>query len=201
MIVPKSLWWKATTALGRRRLTKRGDTVGAGVRLLGLPYIHGPGRVVLGDRVVLTSDRRGTALGTRGPVILNAMHGDARIVIGDDTGVSGAVICAGALVEIGRRCLLGADVMIFDTDFHPLEPDGRRFARPDFATTSRPVRIGDDVFIGTRSTIGKGVTIGAGSVIGAGSLVTSDIPAGVIAAGVPAKVVRPINAAGERDRG
>lgn len=57
-------------------------------------------------------------------------------------------------------------------------------------STSAPITIKDKVWIGANATICAGVTIGEGSVIGAGSVVTRDIPAGVVAAGVPCKVIR-----------
>ena len=63
--------------------------------------------------------------------------------------------------------------------------------------TSAPIRIGDDVWIGANATIIAGVTIGNGSIIGAGSIVTKDIPANVIATGVPCKVLREVK---ESDR-
>lgn len=63
--------------------------------------------------------------------------------------------------------------------------------------TSAPITLEDDVWIGANSTIIGGVRIGKGSVIGAGSVVTHDIPAGVIAAGVPCRVIRPIT---EKDK-
>jgi maltose O-acetyltransferase len=53
-----------------------------------------------------------------------------------------------------------------------------------------PVEIGDDVFVGMGAKILKGSTIGSGSVIGAGAVVTGAIPAGVVAAGNPARVIR-----------
>ena len=63
--------------------------------------------------------------------------------------------------------------------------------------TSAPITLGRDVWIGANATVCGGVTIGARSVIGAASVDTRDIPAGVIAAGVPCRVLRPIT---ERDR-
>jgi galactoside O-acetyltransferase len=62
---------------------------------------------------------------------------------------------------------------------------------------SVPVRIGDDVWIGSNVVILPGVTIGNNSVVGAGSMVTSDIPENVVAVGNPCRVSRPID---ERDK-
>ena len=53
-----------------------------------------------------------------------------------------------------------------------------------------PVRIGNDVWIGAHAVVLKGVTIGDGAVIAAGAVVTKDVPAGVIAGGMPARVIR-----------
>ena len=63
--------------------------------------------------------------------------------------------------------------------------------------TSAPITLEENVWIGANATVCGGVTIGADSVIGAGSVVTHDIPAGVIAAGVPCRVIRPIT---EKDK-
>lgn len=57
---------------------------------------------------------------------------------------------------------------------------------------SKPINIGDNVWIGTNSTICGGVSIGNGSVAGAGSVVIKDIPAGVVAAGNPDRVISPV---------
>lgn len=59
-------------------------------------------------------------------------------------------------------------------------------------STSKPINIGNDVWIGANATICPGVTIGSGTVIGAGSVVVKDIPSGVVAAGNPCKVIRKI---------
>jgi acetyltransferase-like isoleucine patch superfamily enzyme len=89
-------------------------------------------------------------------------------------------------IRIGPRALLGSHVEIFDSDFHELAPDRRRGGTPRMGA----VDIGENAFIGEGAKILKGVTIGANSVIGAGSVVTGAIPAGVIAAGNPARVIR-----------
>lgn len=60
----------------------------------------------------------------------------------------------------------------------------------DMQKKTKPVKIGNHVWIGTRVTILKGVNIGDGAVIAAGSVITKDIPAGSLAAGVPAKIIR-----------
>jgi acetyltransferase-like isoleucine patch superfamily enzyme len=115
----------------------------------------------------------------------------AQITIGDETGLSGTTICAVKSVSIGKRCLIGADVLITDTDFHPINMEGRRYKGASAAASS-PIVIEDDVFIGARSIILKGVRIGSGSVIGAGSVVTKDIPANSVAAGNPARWIKAI---------
>jgi acetyltransferase-like isoleucine patch superfamily enzyme len=92
----------------------------------------------------------------------------------------------GAGIHIGRDGLFGANVEVFDTDFHELHPERRRSGSPRMA----PVEIGDNVFVGMSVKIMKGVTIGADSVIGAGAVVSSSIPPGVIATGNPARVLR-----------
>lgn len=184
-------WWRLTIPW---RLYRRGVRVGRESVFYGMPIVTRlrDSNITIGERVVLASHSYFTALGVARPCILRTMRENASIVIGNDSGLSGVVICAADSVLIGRECLFGADVLIADNDFHPIAPGGRRFAKPHTVQPSRVV-IGDNVFIGTRTMVLKGVTIGANSVIGAGSVVVSDIPAGVIAAGVPACVLRTID--------
>ncbi len=97
-----------------------------------------------------------------------------------------------APITIGRDCQLGARVQIV-TATHPLDPEARRLGWEAGA----PVRIGDGVWLGSGVIVCPGVSIGDGTVVGAGAVVTRDLPATVLAAGVPARVIRPI---GEDDR-
>lgn len=180
------------SGLWRAYLGLRGVHCGRAITLAGRPLVTGArnGSIVLSDRVELVSVSNRTNLGVRAPTILRILAPGASIAIGEDTGISGAVICAAQSVQIGNRCLLGADVMVFDTDFHHLEPEGRRYGAPDWSRISSPVVIEDDVFLGTRSIVTKGVRIGRGSVVGAGSIVTSDVPPMTLVAGVPARRIR-----------
>lgn len=97
-------------------------------------------------------------------------------------------------IRIADDALLGSRVVIYDSDFHDLHPRRRRTGTPAMAA----VELAENVFIGDRVLILKGVTIGADSVIGAGSVVSGAIPAGVIAAGNPARVIRELSDANER---
>ncbi len=146
-------------------------------------------RISIGKGVILCSDSRFTALGVSKPVIIRTLRPNASIIIGPNSGLSGVVICAAESVQIGANCLLGANVQIFDTDFHKIEPENRRYDSSPEKIRCAPVIIEDNVFVGTGSIIMKGVRIGRDAVIGAGAIVTKDIPAGAIAAGNPAKVI------------
>ena len=99
-------------------------------------------------------------------------------------------------VTIGNNCNFGPNVTIV-TPMHPLIPEERRLFRCDDGADRRmcwaePVTIGSDCWFGANVTVCPGVTIGDGCVVGAGSVVTKDLPAGVIAAGVPCRVIREI---------
>ncbi len=88
-------------------------------------------------------------------------------------------------VEIGSRTLIGPTVQIY-TATHPLNHKDRATGI-EFA---KPVKIGEDVWIGGSAVICPGISIGDRTVIGAGSVVTKDIPSDVFAAGNPCKVIR-----------
>jgi acetyltransferase-like isoleucine patch superfamily enzyme len=150
-------------------------------------------RIRIEDGVTLCSDSRFTALGVTRPVILRTMRSGASIHIGAHAGLSGTVVCAAQSVSIGAECLMGSNVLVADNDFHPLAPAQRRHSEVDII--SAPVVIEDNVFVGTGSMVLRGVTIGSDSVIGAGSVVTRNVPAGVVAAGNPARTLRPLDAA------
>lgn len=173
-------------------LSRNSVDLGDRVRIIGRPIIvRYPGsRIRIGARTVLCSDPRSTALGTAKPVIIRTLTSDARIRIGEDVGMSGTVVCCSFNVEIGDRCLIGADVTIADTDFHPVSPwAGRRYAHMPTPQVSDSIVIESDVFIGAGTYILKGVKIGRGAVVGAGSVVTKDVESNTIVGGNPAKPI------------
>ncbi|MYD09482.1 MAG: acyltransferase [Chloroflexi bacterium] len=187
--------WKVANELRRLLLWPgawwilRGVEVGGGWRCYGLPIIqrHRQSQIRIGRRLNLRSTARSNPLGPNHPVIISARRANARLTIGDDFGMTGGSLVCDERISIGDRVWVGANTVIADTDFHPLDPQ-RRLAAPLDARTA-PIEIGDDVFIGMNALILKGVSIGAGTVIGAGSVVRRDVPAGAIVAGNPAAVV------------
>lgn len=104
------------------------------------------------------------------------------------------IITDGAKVTFGENVFVAPNCC-FTTAEHALDPEQRKAG----IEIAKPITVGNNVWIGTGSTILAGVTIGDNAVIGAGSVVKRDIPANVIAVGVPCKVVREITEA-DRDR-
>lgn len=157
------------------------------------------GSVVIGEGTVLISSTRWTALGVSRPVILRTLLPGAKITIGSDVGMSGTTVCAARSITIGDRVLLGADVMIVDTDFHPVDELPRRHLPIPTPAEGDDVFIGPDAFIGARCVILKGSKVGAGAVVGAGSVVSGVVPPHAIVAGAPAKFIRWVGAAADEE--
>jgi acetyltransferase-like isoleucine patch superfamily enzyme len=110
-----------------------------------------------------------------------------KIFIGAGTYINRQTFLDASLkITIGKECGIGPGCYITDHD-HGTAADLPPLAQ---ALISQPTQIGDRVWLGANVTVLKGVTIGDDAVIGAGSVVTKDIPAGAIAVGVPARVVR-----------
>lgn len=173
-------------------LKLKGVRAGSGLTAYGRPIVHleKGGSLRLGDNVVLCSCSRANFAGINHPVVLALLRKGAALEIGDDTGISGGSITAAVSVRIGRECLIGANCLITDCDFHAVAPAGRRHNSDPAAVAAAPVEIGDNVWLGANVTVLKGVTIGRDTVVASGSVVTKSLPAGVLAAGVPARVVR-----------
>lgn len=130
----------------------------------------------------------------QGPI---TFHYGCHTSIGDNTFINfNITVQDDAQVTIGSHCNIGPNVTIV-TPMHPKLPEERRALKcPDgecrYLCYALPVTVGDDCWLGANAVICPGVTIGDGCIIGAGSVVTKDIPAGSIAAGNPARVLRKV---------
>jgi acetyltransferase-like isoleucine patch superfamily enzyme len=114
----------------------------------------------------------------------------SRIVLGDQVQVGeGTALWAGRThgrITVGARTTFGPNCYVTAADYGLAA--GARIT--DQTMEEQDVTIGTDCWIGTKAVITAGVTIGDGAVVGAGAVVTRSIPAGAIAAGIPARVIR-----------
>ncbi len=135
-----------------------------------------------------------------------AVLGDLLGSLGEGTIIRPAFRCDyGSNTFIGARCFVNFDCVFLDcnritigdevliapgvhiyTATHPLDAATRR----EGLEYALPIHIGDGVWLGGRSVICPGVTIGENTVVAAGAVVTTNLPAGVVAAGVPARITR-----------
>lgn len=146
--------------------------------------------IEIGDKCLFISNQNYTALGVAHKVIIRTLRENAQITIGDNVRMSGTTICSASKITIGDRCVIGADVIIADTDFHSLDSITRSSVEDSNNALTKSIQIGNDVFIGGRSIILKGVTLGNSVIVGAGSVVTKNFEANVIIAGNPAKILK-----------
>ncbi len=136
-----------------------------------------PENIELGDRVYVGHY-----------AILKGYHRN-KLIVGDDSWIGKQVFMhAAGGIDIGRRVGIGPGAKIL-TSRHQL-PDNPRAPIMDGALEMAPVVLGDGCDIGVGAIILPGVRIGVSAQIGAGAVVTSDIPDGAIAMGVPARVTR-----------
>jgi acetyltransferase-like isoleucine patch superfamily enzyme len=142
------------------------------------------GRITVGDYCSFLSKPKSNFIGINRPCIISTQTSYAQVIIGNKCGFSGTVIGAFQRIELRENVRCGANTMITDSDWHT--DDSR-------SGNCNPIVIESNVWIGEGVKVLKGVTIGKNSVIGAGSVVTKSIPANVIAAGNPCRVLKELN--------
>lgn len=162
-------------------------TLGSNVVFQQQALFLGEGRFDIGDDVLIGYPFAPHFFGFH--CLICAEFSTAVITIGSGTSLSNDVsIRALNRIVIGRNCLIGDRVTIYDSDFHEVSPDFRRRS----PGVTEPVLIADNVWIGSQVTILRGVEVGQNSVIAAGSIVTRSVPVNSIVAGNPAKIIRKI---------
>ncbi|GGD73890.1 acyltransferase [Lacimicrobium alkaliphilum] len=181
------LSWVSTFCM-QWRLFRWGAEGGHRARFFGLTSVlrHPDATLILGPDTVFRSHPSSSRIGLQQRCMLSVFRG-ARLEIGSQCGFSGTVISCHQHISLGDRVLCGANVTITDADQHSLDP--RRRAAGE-AGEAAPVSIGNDVWLGMNTLILKGAKIGDNVVIAANSVVTGDIPANTIAAGVPARPLK-----------
>jgi acetyltransferase-like isoleucine patch superfamily enzyme len=170
----------------------RGAELGEGVRLgleARLLTPDGQRRVRIGPNAVI-----------RGVI---RCEDEGRCEIGQEVYIGdGAIISVRSMVEIGEGSLLAHGAQVFDNDTHPIDPVERRAhfrsilklgPRREFPIGVRPVRIGQDCWLGFGAAVMKGVSVGDAAIAAAGAVVTSDVRPRTIVAGNPAREVRSLD--------
>lgn len=133
--------------------------------------------------------------------IFSQSHG--KVIMGDNTRLGrGSIIRCVEKVIVGSYTAIADNVVITDNGSHPIDPVFRRKMKLDTLggdmrmwkhSEHAPIVIGENVWVGENSRIQRGVTIGDNAIIAAGAIVTKNVPANSIVAGIPAKVIKMID--------
>jgi len=177
-----------STCIGKLNLSLRKIEYGEELKFYGKAYFfRAPNSIIkLGNHVIFRSDETSNQIGLMRKCIVSTLVENAQIIIGNNSGFSSVSIGAAKKICIGSNVIIGANCLITDTNWHNTAVGLRHLSDP----TPGEVNIGNDVYIGYGCIILKNVSIGDNSVIGAGSVISNDIPANVIAAGNPCRVIK-----------
>lgn len=151
----------------------------------GMPLVQGALDISMGDNCRLSGQTTfsGRWSGSDTP----------QLIIGNNVGIAWqTTIAVGSKVVIGDNVRIAGRGFLAGYPGHPVDPAARAKGLPDTDDQIGEIVLKNDVWLGSGVTVLKGVTIGEGTIVSAGSVVTQDLPAFVIAAGVPAKVIKPL---------
>lgn len=152
----------------------------------GMPLVTGPVQIRMGDDCRLS-----TAMTISGRT---AGSSDATLQIGNNVGIGWqTTIAVGCLVLMEDNVRIAGRAFLAGYPGHPVDAADRAAGKPDTEDQVGDIILRRDVWLGTGCTVSAGVEIGAGTIVAAGSVVTKSLPAGVLAGGVPARVIRPLN--------
>lgn len=164
---------------------------GKKLKLKGTPLIFNKkgATIEIGDNCIIKSSFWSNLVGLYSRTIILTRVEKARIVIGNNVGISGATIYARSEITIGNNTNIGGNVKILDNDFHPIDS----YARLENDITqigTAPIHIGENCFIGCNALILKGTTLGNNCVVGAGAVVSGTFEDDCVLAGNPAKIIK-----------
>jgi acetyltransferase-like isoleucine patch superfamily enzyme len=162
------------------------------IKAYGIPVVN-VGRnatFIIGKNFAFKSGKTFTEIGRPQPTYFTVRYNGV-LTIGNNVGVNNVAIVCEKKITIGDNVRIGANVVIYDSDFHSLDVTKRAAAQEDRSCIKRkPITIEEGAFIGSHVTILKGVTIGKNSVIGAAAVVTRNVPPDEIWAGNPAVFIK-----------
>lgn len=151
----------------------------------GLPVVIGSLDIIMGDKVRLAAMTTisGRAVG----------HEIPQLLIGDNVGIGWRTsISVGKSIIIGNNVRIAGDCYLAGYPGHPINAKLRALGKPEEDSQVGDIILEDDVWLATGVKVIPGVTIGRGTIVAAGSVVTKDLPSFVLAAGVPARVIKSI---------
>lgn len=151
----------------------------------GLPVVIGSLDIFMGDKVRLAAMTTisGRAVGRKIPQLL----------IGDNVGIGWRTsISVGKSISIGNNVRIAGDCYLAGYPGHPINAKLRALGKPEKDSQVGDIILEDDVWLATGVKVMSGVTIGRGTIVAAGSVVTKNLPSFVLAAGVPARVLKSI---------
>lgn len=149
----------------------------------GMPLITGPVSVELGDNCRLSS-----AITISGR---NSSKPRPQLIVGNNVGIGWqTTIAVGSRIVMEDNVRIGGRAFFAGYPGHPVNAQERAAGLPDHESQVGEIILRKDVWLGTGCTVSAGVEIGEGTIVAAGSVVTRNLPPNVIAAGVPAKIIR-----------
>jgi len=174
-------------------LKGRVDTLGHHLNLYGgLPYISGPLSIHIGNhcRISGQSTFTGRSCAKETPMLK----------LGDNIDIGWmTTIAVATRVEIGDNVRIAGRALLAGYPGHPIDPKARALGLPESDDQVGDIVLEDDVWLATGVSVMAGVRIGQGTIVAAGSVVTHDLPAMVLAGGIPAKVIRPLSKADQNN--
>ena len=153
----------------------------------GMPLLIGPLNITMGDHCRVSGHTTFCGRGASVPT--------PTLIIGNNVGISWQnEILVGTRVVIGDNVRLAVKVRLVGYPGHPVNAEDRAEGKPDTPDQIGDIILEDNVWLGAGVSVMSGVTIGAGTIVATGSVVTQDLPPGVLAGGMPAKIIKSLSA-------
>ncbi len=178
LFLMRSFYWKPVFVMQLRNRPRHMQFEG-----IGIPFRSGPLDITIGDNCRIAA--RIALIGR------SATKDTPQLVIGNNVGIGWrTAMYVGTKIIIGDNVRIAGEGSLSGYAGHPLDAEARALGEPDKDEQARDIILENDVWLGRGVIVNAGVTIGKGTIVGAGSVVTKSLPAGVLAGGTPARVIK-----------